>query len=133
MTNAARTSAFSKPATQTIGTSWADLSTAPNQAQAEKPKNQLWLNIGIEIAHPETGEMVFISVPMGVGLDQLQPRKGSSWETVSSNALLLQLLQEGQGLPAGERAILEGLTVQLSRVGEAITPEVGGFNLGRRG
>jgi hypothetical protein len=127
MTNAARTSAFSK----TPATSWADLSTAPTQA--EKPKNQLWLNIGIEILHPETREMVFISVPMGVGLDQLQPRKGSSWETISSNALLLQLLQEGQGLPAGERAILEGLTVQLSRVGEAITPEVGGFNLGRRG
>jgi hypothetical protein len=129
MTNSARTSAFSKPTT-TPATSWADLSTAP---QAEKPKNQLWLNIGIEIAHPETGEMVFISVPMGVGLDQLQPRKGGSWETISSNALLLQLLQEGQGLPAGERAILEGLTVQLSRVGEAITPEIGGFNLGRRG
>jgi hypothetical protein len=129
--NAARTSAFSKPATP--ATSWADLSTAPNQAQAEKPKNQLWVNVGVEVTHPETGELTFISLQMGIGLDTLQPRKGGSWETVSSNALLLQLLQEGQGLPAGERVILEGLTVQLSRVGEAITPEVGGFNLGRRG
>jgi hypothetical protein len=129
MTNAARTSAFSKtPATP--ATSWADLSTAP---QAEKPKNQLWVNVGVEVTHPETGELTFISLQMGIGLDTLQPRKGSTWETISSNALLLQLLQEGQGLPAGERAILEGLTVQLSRVGEAITPEVGGFNLGRRG
>lgn len=93
---------------------------APESAQ--KPKAQLWLNLGytIEGAGKE-GEDVFVSLPTGIPLDTQEPVqtnvKSEDFRALRSaqNDLLSDLLKYAEGLEPGQETIIN-LQVQLRRV-----------------
>lgn len=91
-------------------------------AKAEdKAPQLLWLNVGYTYADEETGEETFISLPMGIPLDNMRnQRAGSKNEefamlAAAKNQLLSQLKEMAEGLEDGEEHILEGLQVQMRK------------------
>lgn len=101
-------------------------------AQDDRPKAQVWLNVGVnaEIANPDTGETetVFIALPVGIPLDTMEGMeiRGSNpnWAHMvqAKNALLSELQRMSRNIDAGGDEIVDGLQIQLKRVGQAQTP-----------
>lgn len=95
---------------------------------ADKPAPAMfWLNIGYHVEDPATGEQKFVSLPLGIPLDQCTPVKTNSsnadWAAFQAarNDLLEQLIEAGSELKSGE-AIGINLEVQLRRVNEEAAP-----------
>ena len=108
---------FNKPVA-----SAAAVSTA---AKGDKPKATLWLNVGYS-----AGEK-FVSLPVGIPLDQLEFQSESSnnedWSFFQQarNALLKDLLEQASGLQPGESGVIEGLEIELRKVGAEKAPASG--------
>lgn len=104
----------------------------------EVKKAQLWLNIGYEVEVEENGELVkkFISLPVGLPLDQIEKLKISGRNEDfndlqrARNALLDELLEGAKEIKAGEALTLDGaeFTVQIRRVNEEVAQESTGTN-----
>lgn len=104
-------------------------------AADDRPKAQLWLNIGyevdVEVRDPETGvshpESRFISLPMGMPLDTMEklPTNSSNQEfaalQAARNALLDQLLAKANTVAPGESVTIN-LQVSLRRVRDEAAP-----------
>lgn len=95
-------------------------------AADDKPKAQVYANIGIETNHPK---YPFMSLPFGVPVDTQQPKqvRGNDADFVNfthgQNELLEWLQAEAAKLQPGESVILTGLTVELRRSkGDTVTP-----------
>lgn len=110
----------------------------PNQGtqpQQDRPKAQVWLNVGttVQIPNPETGEVedVFVALPVGIPLDTMDAMetKGSNkdWANLvqAKNWLLDQLQKVGDNIEAGDGEVIDGLQIQLKRVGSAPAPAAG--------
>ena len=91
-------------------------------------QNDLWLNVGVTIVDQETGEEVFIQLPIGLGLDTLPRAKEIGFHADMSpeqrkfaelrqgqNALLDMLRMQGMDLEPGTSIMLKNLDVQLLR------------------
>ena len=103
-------------------------SNAPKANAGAKDKSQVWLNVGINLpmTKPDgTTENVFISLPFGLALDTMTKAeaKGNNTEYAhmvqAKNWLLEQLQSAGEKLEPGQSNIINGLELQLRRVGEA--------------
>jgi len=98
----------------------------------DRPKAQVWLNVGrtYQIPNPETGEVedVFIALPVGIPLDTMEHMevRGSNknWAHMvqAKNWLLDQLQTLGEGVEAGGEEVIDGLQIQVKRVGKAPAP-----------
>jgi hypothetical protein len=104
---------------------------APTTAKADRPKADLWVNIGFPITYEDTkGETQtkFVSLPVGIPLDTIEalPVKGSSEEfralQAARNDLLEQLIEAGKALQPGEELVIDELQIQLRRVNEDAVP-----------
>lgn len=110
---------------------------ATNTGRDGKPQRapaQVYLNVGFTIPVPQedgTVEDVFIAIPMGIGLDNMEDleMKGSNqnWNNMvqAKNALLAQLKKMAEGLEPGADTVVEGLEVQIKRVGKVAAPAAG--------
>lgn len=102
-----------------FGAKNAAASAAPSKSE-DKPKSQLWINIGYPTGDPD---YPFVSIPVGIPLDGMEPKKikGSNSDynqfVAAQNALLEQLLEEAKAVKPGE-ALEIGLQVQLRRVND---------------
>ena len=100
--------------------------------QQDKPRAQVWLNIGttVSIPNPTTGEVedVFVALPVGIPLDTMEAMemRGSNqnWAHMvqAKNWLLEQLQDMGKTVGAGEEQLIEGLQIQIKRVGTPAEP-----------
>lgn len=106
----------------------------------ERPKAQLWLNIGYDSGVlDDDGKSRFVSLPTGIPLDtqELLPVNSRNREFAAfqsaRNDLLSQLLEAGKKLAPGEDVIIpceNGLAIQIRRINaeaEAIAPETNQF------
>lgn len=98
-------------------------------AKEDRPKAQFWLNVGYESGVVLEGEDKprFISLPMGIPLDSMEPAKTNGQNQVwlkqqhARNDLLEQLLEKAASLAPGETAVFN-LQVELRHVAEEQAP-----------
>ena len=94
--------------------------TTNNETKPEK-KSEFWLNVGIKISHPETGEPMYVNLPLFCPLDGLKPVNITGTEKqrqflATKNAVLEAVLQIAKSLKIGETVELsDKFVVQLSR------------------
>ena len=90
------------------------------ETKAEK-KSEFWINVGIKVPHPETGEPMYINLPLFCPLDGLKPVNITGTEKqrqflAAKNAVLEAVLKMANGLKIGETIELpDNFAVQLSR------------------
>jgi hypothetical protein len=106
---------------------FAPKATTTAATKEQKPKAQVWLNIGYEVEVPAndgTMETRFINLPLGLPLDTMdEVPTGSTNEVfaamqIAKNDLLKQLLAAAADLPhGGERLI--NLQIQMRRINDA--------------
>ena len=91
-----------------------------NETKTEK-KSEFWLNVGVKITHPETGEDMYINLPLFCPLDGLKPIKLTGTEKqrqflATKNIVLEGVLQIAKNLKIGETIELsDKFVVQISR------------------
>lgn len=96
---------------------------------ADRPKAELWLNLGYETEHinEETGKPYFISLPQGIPLDTMEPAdtniRSPEFAAIrnAQNSLLEQLQDYCKDLAPGEDKLIT-LTVQVRRVKAPVAP-----------
>lgn len=93
-----------------------------NETKPEKPekRSEFWLNVGVKIDHPETGENMYINLPLFCPLDGLTPVKLTGTEKqrqflAAKNTILEAVMKTAQNLKTGETIELDQFVVQLSR------------------
>lgn len=91
----------------------------------DKPKSQLWVNVGYSIE--VNGEQVFVSIPIGIPVDSVKelPTNTRNAEfnllNQARNQLLADITAASEDLEGGESHVLE-LEVQLRRVDKEVDP-----------
>lgn len=96
-------------------------SSAPAAQAEDREPSQFWLNVGVET---EDEEYPFLSVPMGIPLDSVQPLKVSGKNEkfkqfrAAQNDLLSQIMEIAQSLKPGEDAVIN-LKAQVRRIDDA--------------
>lgn len=102
----------------------ATAAAATTAAKPERTPSQIWGNIGVNLPGAgEDGKDLFISLPMGLPLDDMKPVKisGTNKHSIQlkqvKNALLEELQQLGASLEPGERRIVP-LQVEIYRVAQ---------------
>ena len=110
--------------------------SAGNSKSARKPA-QLWVNVGVTVpGMGEDGGSVFVSLPVGIPLDDLKPAevKGGNprWVALqqAKNGLLALIQQQAASLNPGERKAMPHLTIELSRANgvQAATDDTGALS-----
>lgn len=88
-----------------------------NQVQTQTTENRepskYWINVGYEVENPETGEIVFISLPFGIPLDSMRKVVGSNQLAEAKNWLLDSILEHMRSMKPGESQVVTNLQVQL--------------------
>ncbi len=98
--------------------------TPTTALQQDKPKAELWINIGYEVPDPE-GISKFISLPLGIPLDQVKllntstPNEEFNLVNQARNDLLDQLLNVANTVEPGQSKIVN-LSVEVRRVSENV-------------
>ena len=91
-----------------------------NETKTEK-KSEYWLNVGVRINHPETGEPMYVNLPLFCPLDGLKPVNLTGTERqrqflATKNTILEAVMQIAQSLKVGETIELsDKFVVQISR------------------
>lgn len=91
-----------------------------NETKTEK-KSEYWLNVGVRINHPETGEPMYVNLPLFCPLDGLKPVNLTGTERqrqflATKNAILEAVMQKCASLKVGETIELsDKFVVQISR------------------
>ena len=91
-----------------------------NETKTEK-KSEYWLNVGIKINHPETGEPMYVNLPLFCPLDGLKPVNLTGTERqrqflATKNTILEAVMKIAQSLKVGETIELsDKFVVQISR------------------
>ena len=94
--------------------------TTNNETKPEK-KSEFWLNVGIKISHPETGEPMYVNLPLFCPLDGLKPVNITGTEKqrqfmAAKNAVLEAVMKMARNLKIGETVELaDNFVVQISR------------------
>jgi hypothetical protein len=96
--------------------------TQTSNGKADKPAAKIWLNFGYKTTDPETGEELFIGLPMGIPVDTQEKRSaGSSKLMQAKNAFLDKIIADSANMAPGEERYLQvqgGYWVQLRHVAE---------------
>lgn len=105
-----------KPAAPTSG------AAAPS---TERKSSQVWLNVGVNIPGAgEDGADLFVSLPVGIPLDDIKPIviRGSNQNSINlkqvKNMLLDELQKLGAGMAPGQRQTVPQLGVEVYRVAQ---------------
>lgn len=107
-----------------------------SHAKDELPKSQFWLNVGYEVTGKDeegNDETVFISLPMGIALDSMQPVKTNSSNKrftkiqQARNSLADQIMEFCKTLQPGETGNLN-LQIQVRRIAEEQSATAGDDN-----
>ena len=91
-----------------------------NETRTER-KSEFWLNVGVKIDHPETGEKMYINLPLFCPLDALKPVNLTGTERqrqflATKNMVLEAVMQIARSLKVGETVELsDKFVVQVSR------------------
>ena len=91
-----------------------------NETKPEK-KSEFWLNVGVKINHPETGEPMYVNLPLFCPLDGLKPVNLTGTERqrqflATKNTILEAVMQIAKSLQIGETIELsDKFVVQISR------------------
>jgi hypothetical protein len=91
----------------------------------DKPKSQLWINVGYSVE--VNGEQVFVSIPMGIPVDSIKElptnTRNSEYNLLNQarNQLLADITAASEDLESGESHVLE-LEVQLRRIDKEPDP-----------
>ena len=94
--------------------------TTNNEAKSEK-KSEYWLNVGVKINHPETGELMYVNLPLFCPLDGLKPVNLTGTEKqrqflATKNTILEAVMKIAHSLQIGETIELsDKFVVQISR------------------
>lgn len=92
----------------------------------KRPSAKVWLNFGYRTKDPETGEMIFIGLPMGIPVDTQEKRSaGNSMLMQAKNAFLDKLVEDSADMEPGAEVYLDvdgGYCLQLRRVAERDEP-----------
>ena len=114
--------------------------TAPKSPVEETAANNtkvqpvVWMNIGFTSTDPHTGEEMFVSLPLGLGIDTMLEAKvrGSNVEynqlVQAKNALLKQLQDAAGEMAPGEEFIINDLQIQMRRVADPVAAGAPGDN-----
>ena len=95
--------------------------TTTDSEKKEEKKSEFWLNVGIKISHPETGEPMYVNLPLFCPLDGLKPVNITGTEKqrqflATKNAVLEAVMRIAKGLQIGETVELsDKFAVQISR------------------
>ncbi len=95
--------------------------TIPNNETKPEKKSEFWLNVGVKIDHPETGDPMYINLPLFCPLDGLKQVNLTGTERqrqflATKNAVLEAVMQIAKGLKIGETIELsDKFVVQISR------------------
>lgn len=101
----------------TFGTQNNAPTNAAAGGKAKKPQAKAWVNVGYEEVDPETGETVFIGLPMGIPLDTMELRSaGGSKIMQAKNAFHEALTAAVLSMEPGQEEIVLDLKVQVRRV-----------------
>lgn len=102
---------------------------ASANAPAQRTPSQIWVNVGVSLPGmgPElpdgTREDLFVSLPVGIPLDDLKPVKitGTNQQAIhlkqAKNEVLDAFQQAGASLKPGERRALPGVSVEIYKIG----------------
>ena len=94
--------------------------TDAKETKSDK-KSEFWLNVGVKINHPETGEPMYVNLPLFCPLDGLKPVNLTGTERqrqflATKNAILEAVMKIAQSLKIGETIELsDKFVVQISR------------------
>ena len=100
---------------------------ADKPSKDDRPKAQLWLNIGYvsDAIDPETGERRFVAMPVGIPLDtqerldtKVRNREFAAFQA-ARNDVLDQCIAVGEKLGPGQSVVIEtesGLAIQIRRI-----------------
>ena len=91
-----------------------------NEKPEQTKKSEFWLNVGVKIAHPETGEQMYINLPLFCPLDGLKPVNLTGTERqrqflAAKNTILEAVMKTANNLKVGETVELDKFIVQISR------------------
>lgn len=98
--------------------------TTKSNNRDDRPQAKIWLNVGFQSVNQETGEPEFISLPMGIALDTMEPKRvGGSNEDynrlmTAKNQLMEMLQKFADGFESGQEEIIPDLQVQIRRTAE---------------
>ena len=94
--------------------------SSTNETRTER-KSEFWLNVGVKINHPETGEPMYINLPLFCPLDGIKPVNLTGTERqrqflATKNMVLEAVMQIAHNLKVGETIELsDKFVVQISR------------------
>ena len=95
--------------------------TTNEKSEKSDKKSEYWLNVGVKINHPETGEPMYVNLPLFCPLDGLKPVNLTGTERqrqflATKNAILEAVMQIAKSLKIGETVELsDKFVVQISR------------------
>ena len=95
--------------------------TTDEKKSVEEKKSEFWLNVGVKINHPETGEPMYINLPLFCPLDGLKPVNITGTEKqrqflATKNVVLEAVMKMARNLKIGETIELsDKFVVQISR------------------
>jgi len=111
------------------------ISTARRNAQTEREVSEFdggWLNIGVNATDPETGEPMFVRLPLGVAVSDLAKKKRKLYASTIKdnpayaarvqieNAMIDQICEAFLNMGEGESLPTDMLDVQLYRKNEEV-------------
>lgn len=111
--------------------------TEGGSSKSNRKPAQLWVNVGVTVpGMGEDGGSVFVSLPVGIPLDDLKPAevKGGNPKWVAlqqaKNGLLALIQQQAANLNPGERKAMPLLSIELSRANgvQAATDDTGALS-----
>lgn len=90
-------------------------STQP-ETKTKKPVAKAWVNVGYEANDPETGEKIFLGLPMGIPLDTMEVRSPGGSKILQAKAdFHAKLTEFVMAMAPGEEEIVLDLKVQVRR------------------
>jgi len=107
----------------TLATPAPAASATASNAKPDRAPSQVWLNIGVNIPGAgEDGKDLFVSIPVGLPLDDMKPIqiRGTNQHSINlkqvKNTLLDELQKLGAGMTPGDRKCVPQLQVEIYRV-----------------
>lgn len=99
--------------------------SANGTAQQDRKPSQIWLNVGVTLPGVgEDGTDLFVSLPVGLPLDDMKPIviRGTNQNSINlkqvKNMLLDELQKLGAAMSPGQRQSVPQLSVEVYRVGQ---------------
>lgn len=98
---------------------------ASGNAKPQRESSKIWLNVGLVLEGAgEDGTDLFVSLPVGIPVDDIKPQQirgnNEAWiQLAQTKNYLLEAIQKAAAkLEAGQRHVLDGMSVEIYRKAE---------------